>query len=335
MSRASCGKRFAASQAPSPAFWPEATLFSSLAHLSRWPAELHANQLLTTMWPSGHPVVLSSGRAALTWAVKLFGLARADSVRLFPFASHCVIDAVGRIATPTGHDSDKLKAESGVTLHHHQWGYEMPVHEAVGELIEDSVDSLYVPGSRLFASGGRFEIWSLSKILGTMGGGVLWCKNLGDAEAVRDFIGHTKNHPSFRWAARAAIAVRQLPMTSALWSSAENLSSGAPSRLLMMEIESRIHHWAILVEERNARLRRIANSQVRLLEFPVRSDRLPCMLPVLTDGKRIEQLAGIGLPKELRHFMNNVGKMIPVYPLPIHQGVSDNVFEKALSILEV
>lgn len=310
-------------------FWPSAKLSSSLSHCFRLQTAQHPERTFADMWPSGHPILLSSGRVSLIWALRLSGLTRGDTVRVFPFASHCVLDAVGRIATPAGFDSG-----DSATVHYHQWGFQRHLSHSVGQIVEDSVDSLYVPGAPLFASGGRFEIWSLSKILGTIGGGVLWCRNRDDAEHLAELITATKSRPNLRWALNAASSARQAPVLSAWWSAAEALSDGSPSARLVSEVQSRIRIWATLVAGRDARLRQITDSRVRILESPDRSHRLPCMLPVVTDKNRIEKLGGLGLPTELRHFMNNAGVMVPVYPLPIHQGISNVVFEKAISYLK-
>ena len=53
-------------------------------------------------------------------------------------------------------------------------------------LIEDSADSLYLQNTELFKGNGKFEIWSLPKILGTFSGGVLLCKNIKDYHEIKN-----------------------------------------------------------------------------------------------------------------------------------------------------
>lgn len=309
-------------------FWPSTAVSTTLAHCLRSRPEPHPERTLSEMWPSGSPVLLSSGRVGLIWALRLIGLSRADTVRLFPFASHCVIEAVGRVATPSGPDYG-----DSATVHYHQWGYSRQLAAPCGEIVEDSVDSLYVPGTQLFYSGGRFEVWSLSKTLGTMGGGVLWCRDQRDAERVKELLGRPSSHPNVRWLLRAISNSGRTSMVSESWAAAESASDGGPSSLLISEVQSRLRAWAELVEARKLRLEQAMNGGANLLEHPAQMGRVPCILPVVTDVGRIRELANLGLPSEKRHFMDRHGRMTPVYPLPIHQGVSDAKFASMLEIL--
>ena len=88
-------------------------------------------------------------------------LCRTDIVGIFPYASHCVLDTISRIATP-----NKLSALNRENVVYHQWGY-VYNNPSISPNIEDAVDSLLTYGRHLFPTGGNFEIWSLPKIFST------------------------------------------------------------------------------------------------------------------------------------------------------------------------
>lgn len=309
-------------------YWPEATFPAALSHSLGSARRTNPEQILAQTWPSAHPVILSSGRAALVWALRLAGLTRPATVSLFPFASHCVIDAVGRIATP-----ESASENSAATVHYHQWGYPRAVLNGGGELIEDSVDSLYVPGAQLLTEGGRFEIWSLSKILGTIGGGVLWCKDPKDAEVVRGCVQTSRTHASLRWFLKAMTLNGKAKMADVWWSAGETATDGAPSRLLLSETASRLQSWQQLVEQRVRRVTQVVDANVALLEAPNLRSRIPCLLPVVAEEDQVSRLNFLGLPQSRRHFLDWRGRLVLTYPLPIHQGISDKTLRTALQVL--
>ena len=130
--------------------WPKVSInFSSLFGLctsEKLEKELHE------MFPSGFPVVCSSGRVALYIAISETNYDRTKNFKLFPFASHCVINTVSRLTNPTNFN---LKKKSDII--YHQWGISFDRYYT--PLIEDSVDSLYEKKSALFKQGSEYEIW--------------------------------------------------------------------------------------------------------------------------------------------------------------------------------
>lgn len=137
-------------------------------------------KLLKRHFDSGYPVVLSSGRSAISLAVKLFY--KDELVRLFPYASQCVVESILQAGyTPV----TPLKFTS-LDISYNQWG-RMNFSLDNPPFIEDSVDSFYPLGSEILRSGARFEVWSLSKIFGLRYGAILWCRNESDAVEIRAF----------------------------------------------------------------------------------------------------------------------------------------------------
>jgi putative PLP-dependent aminotransferase (TIGR04422 family) len=130
---------------------------------------------------SGYPVVFSSGRAAMSFALKFFY--KDKYVKLFPFASQCVVKSVlsaGLIpVTPLDY--------SRLDIAYHQWG-KLNGSLMNAPFIEDAVDSFYPLHSNPLRQGGRFEVWSLSKILGLNSGAILWCRDRHDAEKAKEIL---------------------------------------------------------------------------------------------------------------------------------------------------
>jgi putative PLP-dependent aminotransferase (TIGR04422 family) len=207
------------------------------------------------------------------------------------------------------------------------------VRNSSGELIEDSVDSLYVPGAQLLTEGGRFEIWSLSKILGTIGGGVLWCRDPNDAEVVKKCVQTSRTHANLGWFLKAMTLNGKAKLAEVWWSASETATDGAPSRLLISETASRLQSWPQLVEQRTRRVKQVVDANVGLLEAPDLQSRIPCLLPVAAEEDQIAKLKLLGLPQSRRHFLDRGGRIMLAYPLPIHQGISDKTLRTALQVL--
>ena len=139
------------SQAPAYFLWPQPKPLRAMLNAWRFVTISQIEKRLSEMFPSGTPVLFSSGRAALCHALLISGLARGDKAGVFPFANHCVLDAVSRIATPTAVGSD-----TSLNVVFQQWGYvqhnDLSAHD-----VEDCVDSLLVPGGEAVSRRRRFR----------------------------------------------------------------------------------------------------------------------------------------------------------------------------------
>jgi putative PLP-dependent aminotransferase (TIGR04422 family) len=135
-------------------------------------------KLLERKFQGGYPVVMSSGRAGIAAAVGEFF--RFENIKIFPFASQCVVDSIlSKARFPiTPFDTSSLD------ISYNQWGrYNHNLAEP--PFLEDSVDSFYPVGAAVMRSGAQFELWSTSKIFGLSYGAILWCKNRDDANLLR------------------------------------------------------------------------------------------------------------------------------------------------------
>jgi len=144
-------------------------------------------KILEKNFNSGHPVIFSSGRAAISFALKFFY--KDKYVKLFPFASQCVVKSVIRAGfiptTPLDY--------SALDIAYHQWG-KRNSSLTREPFIEDAVDSFYPLYGQLLRQGGRFEVWSLSKILGLNSGAILWCRDKSDADKAREIRKASTHH---------------------------------------------------------------------------------------------------------------------------------------------
>ena len=306
----------AADVMPPHFLWPQSRLARALLQAARFTAISQIEARLAKMFPGGTPVLFSSGRAALTHALRISGLARGDKVGVFPFASHCVLDAVSRIATPAAVGSD---ARLNVVFQ--QWGY-VQHHDLVAHDVEDCADSLLVPGGQLFPGGGGFEIWSLPKILGTTGGGILWCRHEETAIALR-LLRDGHKHASLLWGLR--LMGRRLSLAHAFWQGAE-ASRGCPSAMQTGEILTALDSWDLVVSDRLEKLHMAWFLAPRWLQRT--SDRLPCAVPVETakDVNGDQVAVALGLSAGTRMIeqvdLSGVKRLARVLPIPIHQDVT-------------
>ena len=306
--------------------WPESKVANGLSScLKLIPTERIENKLFE-MFPSGYPVLCSSGRAALTLALEKSNKTRGDQVGLFPYASHCVIEAVSRITTPllgpTGIHAD-------LRIVYHQWGYVQEKNLPLNT-IEDCVDTLCVPGTELFPGGGCFEIWSLPKILGTTSGAVLWCKDKQVAEGFRTQLNAREGGLS-QWILR--LISKKISHFYNYWQGAEAIS-GKLSQFQTGEIYNAIEKWDKVVEDRLKKLDLIWDLSVSWLQKPF--NRLPSVVP--TDCLIPEnEIIAIGLTAGSRMIeqlqQDGTRKLIKVIPIPIHQDVGLMDVKKIIGLL--
>lgn len=157
--------------------WPKKRKISLKIRLS---SSEEIESCLQSIFTVGHPVILSSGRVAITYALKSSFVGKA--VGLFPYASQCVVSSVIKAGltpvTPLNFSS--------LDVSHNQWG-RFNNNLVSPPLIEDSVDSFYPANAKILRTGARYELWSLSKIFGLNYGAVLWCKNKTDADKIKSF----------------------------------------------------------------------------------------------------------------------------------------------------
>ena len=291
-------------------------MFRALISAPRLVTAVTVERALMDMFPTGHPVLCSSGRAALVLSLIESGVSRSDFVGVSPYASHCVFDAVSRIATPL---AGPTSTSSALRIVYHQWGFVQETN-LPSNAIEDCADTLCLPGTALFPGGGRFEIWSLPKILGTSSGGVLWCRDKQTADSVRR-MRDQRGGGLIPWVIR--LLGKQYHKAHMYWQGAEG-DMGQVSRMQTGEIFSAILNWDKFVSDRLKKIDMIWPYSFHWLQKPV--NRLPSVIPLpLILPERVAKDIGVSSGYRMFERLNNSGNLSleKVLPIPIHRDVTE------------
>lgn len=142
--------------------------------------------LLSTKFVGGFPVIFSSARGGIKLIVQEFWPEK--EISIFPYASQCVVNAI-QAASVVPFTRIDLYSD----IIYNQWGMLDRTSEKV-PFIEDSCDTLLREGSSVLRLGGKFELWSLPKILNTRFGAVIWCQKEADANHLREVRDNTSKH---------------------------------------------------------------------------------------------------------------------------------------------
>jgi putative PLP-dependent aminotransferase (TIGR04422 family) len=286
--------------------WPKPNVTRALLSMPATIGEIEGK--LGDLFPTGHPVLFSSGRAALAIVVAQLGLGRTDKVDIFPYASHCVLDAVSRRAMP------ELRARSAsLRIVYHQLGF-VQEEGLAGPVIEDAVDTLCIPGTPLFPAGGAFELWSFPKVLGTLGGAVMWCRSREDADSLRHL--RTQAGGQLRQWMLRALGARST--TAHLWWQGAEPALGRPVALQLGELKSALRDWGAIVERRRENLAAAQSLIPSWLKLT--AGRLPCAVPAeAADGASIAR--EFDLSAGMRHFervSDGARELVRLLPVPVH-----------------
>lgn len=273
-------------------------------------------------------VLMPSGRSALAAVFEYLKLTRGDSVFAPRWTSSCVWSVIGRLANPT----IALRPGTACVLAVHKWGYR---HRAAvprgAEIIEDSVDSSFTDGRDLFPTGGRFEIISLPKVLGSYSGGLVLCEDPG----FRSFA--LEGRRLGRALGRQLSELKHRRYTGRLRSAALLEALEPENRAL--DVNALRHIDACMPNlDRNcavleSRLEKVRQSLGDLGFGPTRG-RLPAVVPL-----RASDFSGQEAGLQLRHFnftrkLQN-DRFEKCWLLPLHFGVSDAYFDRALKEVRV
>jgi len=272
--------------------------------------------LLRNEYPGTDPVLFSSARAGMTAVLIQLGLVRPDLVWVPGFSSHCVLEAIAHVATPSQSASETLSA----ALIYHQWGFVgQPDFQDGTLLIEDAVDHLLCPGHSPFAAGGLFLLWSLPKVLGTSGGGVVFCRNANDANALRRI---RQERPSSRIQACLRLMSKNSSTASLYWNGAEAMQGELvpPFRRQVFRSLQKIHE---LAESRKELLRTLSPSLAAKFQ---NWHRLPSNLPLkptpdVTPHWESSGAFSAGLRSFNKAGMFPKSEWVRCAPLPVHMDI--------------
>lgn len=306
--------------------WPHRSGLDVNSFLSKITAS-QVEERLNNLYPGGYAVLTTSGRNALNLALRTMELKRSDYVQTFPYASHCVFDAISKIATPTRY---AFHSKRDTILVYHQWGLRCEYYPSGKLIIDDSVDTLCEPEAGLFPGQGQFEIWSAPKIFGVRFGGVLWCQNYSEYMKAKEIQELGTKNPVY-------LCLRQLghrfPVAYNLWQSME-CTQGIPHNYIAAEINESLDQLEKLISYKK-QLINIAMNELNL-KVNFQKNRLPTALPVkkLLSSESIQKL---GISTCIRHYTNTVdinGNSEQVIALPIHADIPIVEFRELVKCLK-
>jgi len=276
---------------------------------------------LNSIFPEAVPVLFSSARAGLSATLQMLEVGRSDIVWCPPYSSHCVLESIARFATPTTTDVAKAK----VALIYNQWGF-VHRHELKSDtiVIEDAVDTFFLPGTTPFSSSGRFALWSLPKVIGSTWGGVVFCRNNEGAQKLRAIRDERCGLQTFQ--AMLRMASDHSIVAAKYWHGNESMNGGLPA-FGLRQIQARLASIPAIAQHRSRLLDIVRSAKIN---FQMDEGRLPSNIP-LKIPQQAEKWWGAGgifsagiRSMNLAHdFSKDAwGK---VAPLPVHQDISQSV----------
>lgn len=303
--------------------WPIHSIRSSIFSLKNIVSESKLEEDLINLYPTGYPVLTSSGRSAIGLILSFFNLNRKNSIGLFPYASHCVIDSVSRICNPI---LGNVALNEEYRIVYHQWGFvqEFNLNEFC---IEDCVDTLCEPGTDLFPGGSSFEIWSLSKIFGISGGGIIWCKNFESSKEIKK-IRDNSNYNSEIQSLLKIFSVFSPPLLT-YWEGPE-ASHGKLSFFNLGEINSSIQNIDFYLDDKKRKLGILKKYSYNLSGLI--DGRYPSIFPsdIIPSERKFLKW---NLSARLRNFSYRVGEEFIskiIFPVPLHFQISNILLERIL-----
>lgn len=294
---------------------------------------------LKELFGSRYEVVLfPSGRSAIYHIIKAENMGRRDMVCISEWSSHCVIEAIRRLAMPAvGYRMDE---NPRMILVNHQWGFEKTLKEEFqGILVEDSCDSLVMNEDGLFPNNGKYEIFSLPKILGTLFGGVLVCRDKGDAYKIRNLLEESDKEIA-KW--QYEMKIKYAETGGEIWlqyySGVEALNGVLPASALY-EIKNKLDRGEEIYLQRKQRIQMLKNAGVLSegLSENMRK-RIPVVIPIKYNTRLYEELCKKEITLPVRHFdykrEGSGSDYESCIVFPIHQGISDLQFQEMLKVFQ-
>lgn len=267
-------------------------------------------------------VLFSSGRASIAVVLEHYGITRRDFVAYPAYSSHCVLEAIARFGSPRP-DCD---SGSRLQLVYHQWGFQN--RSSGAEIVlEDSADSLLLPGTMEFPNSGEIQMVSLPKVFGCSSGAVLYCRNPATAHELREI--RIRRNRGRRLQHVFRIAGASHPRIHEFWAGTE-AARGYPAPLLCAELGIALRRHEAIIRDR--RLKWDAVRAASLCEATCGPDRLPCAIPLPKNERNVELVRRAGLEIGLRHWMSNGEAPRQVIPIPIHQDVPMECVEKLVEL---
>lgn len=278
---------------------------------------------LRKLYPDAHPVLFSSARAGLSAILQALKIGRPDIVWCPPYSSHCVLESIARFATPSTTDIANAK----LALIYHQWGF-VHSHElnAGTTVIEDAVDTFFLPGANPFACDGQFTLWSLPKVIGSTWGGVVFCRENDDAQILRTVREERNTLMTFQ--ALLRLASDRSIVAAKYWHGNESTSGGLP-QFALRQIQALLIRIPEIAQQR-MHILDILRAEKLYFQMNKDSGRLPSNIPLNPPfkaenwwGGEARFSAGMRSMNLAHDFAKDAWSRVA--PLPVHQDISESV----------
>lgn len=276
-------------------------------------------------------VVFPSARAALSAICVVEVVGRGQKFYAPEWSSHCVWNSVTPYCTPQIHFDESLS----IALAVHKYGHVSVARKKPScAIVEDSCDSLVFSERALFPNDGKYEIFSLPKVMGTYAGGVLVSQDAKALRALRRLAGSFGRVNAalghLRWRENQSAAARTLMS----WEDSE-YRNFSPDYSALRAIVDNLSAWE---ENRRVIERRLNVVRSRLgsfeaMERRVVAGRLPSayLLPL----ERIEEGNRSKLMVRRVNIRGSLERPIfePFALLPLHFGVTEARFRSLLGLV--
>ena len=275
-----------------------------------------------SIYPNVNVVLMPSARSGITSILELMGASRNDHVFIPPYASHCVLNAISYLATP----SPFLNNQAFANLICHQWGF-VSICKKLNNIIEDSVDSLIVSAVNLFPNDGRFELLSLSKILGCFGGGLIICQKKTDSDILKKIRDSRK--VLFKKHFYNKLLSNFSDEKKYSWNNLEPLNGYIP-KILLNNIYKNISNLSKIIDDRKKKINLLKKNQLPIIQ-KLPEGRLVNCWPYPYEGNEIFfKKSGL----QNLHFVNsskvNEHKLTKAIIIPLHKDFSEIQLNKVI-----
>lgn len=295
--------------------WPTTNILTFIKNIFFFKNHTHVELLLNKYYKGGYPVLCNSARVGIKLILEKENLNKKELVQIFPYASQCVVEAVGFSSTPycaiQNYENENYK------ILYNQWGYRNSNLSSSKNYIDDCADSLVdIDTNIFFDTKSKFIIWSLPKIISSLSGGIIWCKNKEDAVYLNKKI-HSNKGSYF------LLLIKFLLLYSGSLYKIWNLKIYKNPNLTILEtsdIYSRLKNLKEIIEDRKNKIKLF--KKYLPIKYELSSKYLPCVIP-LTNGDFKKYELFMNSYCGVRHFYDRNKKVfLKTYPLPIHQDVS-------------
>ena len=277
----------------------------------------HVEKYLESKYKNSYPVIVSSGRIAIKIAIFQINQGKSKKLKLFPYVSKCVKDVI--VNDININDKNLNKEDIQIIYHHMGMIQDQPKSKY---LIEDSVDIIVNYGENLHCLNGQIEIWSLEKMYGSIGGGVIWCKNIKIKNDIKKIIRNNFRKKNYIWVFK--ILSNYFKFLKNFSINMEKDNSSVP-KWMAGNIYGKIIKHNHIYQHRKFKFNLVKDLLPEW--YNLEENRLPPTVPLEPSKNILEIAKKYNIITENRHFeliQNNKSKFVKFFPMPIHEDISAN-----------